>query len=342
MTVLTSAPPAAAAPVAWHRMAWVAWRRYRGTLLGLAVLLGALAAYLVVDGSRVRTAYDKVAECRPPASSPECQFRWAEFANSFGDTGVIGAILVLLPGIVGAFVGASLLGRELETGVFRYSWTQGVGRMRWAVALIAPAAVGVALVMGGLGVLVSWRDQPMLDSGMRHRLDPSLFPTTGVAVAAWARAAFSGGVLAGLLWRRVIPAIATTFALWFGLAYLASELRLRWPAPLTTSDELVLGDLDIDQWWTKGGARVSSTEINSLLEDVGAQMNDGDLHVQVDRGATQVDPLEYLRDHGYTLMQSYQPDSRYWTFQWMEAGVLVVVSVALLGVALWLLRRLSV
>ena len=38
---------------------------------------------------------------------------------------------------------------------------------------------------------------------------------------------------------------------------------------------------------------------------------------------------------------SYQPDSRYWTFQWAELGVLLALSVALLGVAFLLLRRRS-
>ena len=73
-----------------------------------------------------------------------------------------GPLLVLLPGIVGAVVGAPLIGRELESGVFRYSWTQGVGRMRWAVAVIIPIAVLTAALMGALGVLVAWRNGPMV------------------------------------------------------------------------------------------------------------------------------------------------------------------------------------
>lgn len=340
MTVLSPAPPVAARPVPWHRMAWVAWRRHRPTLLGLAVLVGALSAYLIVTGSRTRSAYDAVASCRPPADSPDCQIRWADFVDAHGDPGIIGAVLLLLPGIVGAFVGGPLLGRELETGVFRYSWTQSCGRVRWAIALILPAAVGVAVVTGLLGLVVSWHDQPLLDSGMHHRLDPSMFPTTGIAVAGWGLLAFSGGVLAGLLWRRVIPAIASCFAVWFGLAYLASELRLRWPGPLATTGELGTGDLDVDQWWTKGGARVSDIEISSTLEALGVRVEGGNFHVAGGGGGP--DALSYLRNHGYTLVHSYQPDSRYWTFQWLEVGVLLALSGALLGASLWLLRRLSI
>jgi hypothetical protein len=177
----------------------------------------------------------------------------------------------------------------------------------------------------------------MFDGGMNHRLDPSVFPTTGVAVAGWALAGYSLAVLAGLLWRRVIPGIATAFAAWFGLAYLASHYRLHWPAPLTTTGDLARGDLDVDQWWTKDGHRVSASAINSVLESIGAHVDTGDVRMR----AGGVDPMDYLRDHGYTVVHSYQPDSRYWTFQWTELGLLVALSVLLLGLSLWLLRRLS-
>ena len=41
-------------------------------------------------------------------------------------------------------------------------------------------------------------------------------------------------------------------------------------------------------------------------------------------------------------MHSYQPDSRYWTFQWIELGWLVLVSLVLLGLTFWLIRRRSI
>ena len=64
----------------------------------------------------------------------------------------MGPLLVVLPGIVGAVVGAPLIGRELESGVFRYSWTQGAGRMRWAVAVIIPVVIMSMILMGALGL----------------------------------------------------------------------------------------------------------------------------------------------------------------------------------------------
>lgn len=45
-----------------------------------------------------------------------------------------------------------------------------------------------------------------------HPLSPTVFGLRGVAFAAWTLAAFAIGALAGLLIRRVVPAIAATRA----------------------------------------------------------------------------------------------------------------------------------
>jgi len=64
-------------------------------------------------------------------------FAWHNFR---GQPGLLGVVLLSLPGVIGAFAGTPLFARKLETGTFRYAWTQGVGRMRWAVAALAVAA----------------------------------------------------------------------------------------------------------------------------------------------------------------------------------------------------------
>ncbi|MDX6278875.1 MAG: hypothetical protein QOJ72_3003, partial [Nocardioidaceae bacterium] len=192
MTTLAVAPTEVG-EVPWRQLVWVVWRRYRPVLMGLAVFLIALSIYLWITGEQLRSAYSAVAACKPPAQSSTCQYQWNDFLNKHGDPSFLGPFLLLLPGIVGGFIGAPLLGRELETGVFRYSWTQGVGRMRLAVALIVPAAVVVSVIMLGLGLLEKWSAKPLLDNGIRQRLEPSFFPTAGPAVIGWTLVAFTGG-----------------------------------------------------------------------------------------------------------------------------------------------------
>jgi hypothetical protein len=196
--------------------------------------------------------------------------------------------------------------------------------------------------MGLLGTLIMWRSVPMVDAGSTQRLDSSTFPTTGVAVVGWTLLGLSIGVLAGLLWRRVIPAVATSFAAWFGLAYLSSLLRPHLLAPLTTGGEPPARSLDIADHWMKGGARVSVSEVSSVLDKVGVQMTGDGFSAHVDKGGTApTDPISYLSQHGYTDVHTHQPDSRFWTFQWIELGWLVLVSVALVSLTFWLVRRRS-
>jgi hypothetical protein len=342
MTVL-AAPPVVVRPVPWSRLAWVAWRRYRSVLVGTALLLVALSVYLLVTGHQVRSAYAEVKSCQPPISSAACQVQWMSFVDKYGNTGFLGPFLLLLPGVVGVFAGAPLFGREFETGTFRYTWTQGVGRMRLAVALIVPGAIGVVALMVGIGLLETWRAQPLADAGIARRLEGSLFPTAGPAVAGWALLAFAGGVLAGLLWRRTVPALGSVFAVWFGLAFAASRLRLHYLTPLTsTKGEPDPHDVVVGQWWTSGGVRVSDSEINAKLADVGVHMDGNGIHAQAGPGSgAPPDPIEYLAQHGYAQVISYQPDHRYWTFQWIELGWLLALSLALLAITFWVLRRRS-
>jgi hypothetical protein len=329
--------------VPWPRLAWVVWRRYRTTLAATAAALAVIAVYLVISGERMRSAYTTYLDCRP-VHSATCQFAWQNFRDGYSQPGLVGVVLLFLPGIIGAFAGAPVLARELETGTFRYAWTQGVGRTRWAIAALAPGALGVAVIMAAFGVLVTWHNQPLVEAGVTPRLHATVFPITGIAAAGWALAGFALGVLAGLLWRRVVAALATAFAAWFGLAFLtATFLRPNYLARLTTTSLQLPGkDFSLDQWWTKGGVRVSNAHINTVLQAIGFQANGASGKVTVHPGAGgNVDPVQYLLRHGYLQVTAYQPDSRYWTFQWIEFGWLVALTLLLLGATFWLLRRRS-
>ena len=187
-------------PVPWRRMAWVTWRQHRATLGGLAVFLGALAVYLSLAGLLIHHAY--AADCHP-ASSVACTLnftgRYATTAN------VVSIFLQAVPALIGAFAGAPVLGREMETGTFRYAWTQGFGRWRWTLAKLVLLAVVLTAAAGAFSALFSWYTQPFFAVGYTNPFDTRLFALRGVAFAAWALAAFAIGALAGMLIRRVVP-----------------------------------------------------------------------------------------------------------------------------------------
>ena len=149
-----------------------------------------------------------------------------------------------MPALIGAFVGAPVLARELETGTFRYAWTQGFGRWRWTLAKLVLLAVAVTAAAGAFSVLFSWYYQPYFAAGQPGAVAPravpfssGLFDLHGVTFAAWTLTAFAIGVLAGVLIRRVVPAIVATLVAYTGLALVAGNLlRQHYLTALVTSN----------------------------------------------------------------------------------------------------------
>jgi len=213
-------------PLPWRRMAWVTWRHHRIALGGVAVFLGALAVWLWRVGLQLHHAYAAAIDCHP-AGATAC----GELVFNFDATGGMlkgGFVLQPVPALIGAFVGPLVLAYELETGTFRYAWTQAFGRWRWTVAKLVLLGVAVTAMAGAFSVLVSWYYQPYLAPGRFYSatspLHHWLFDLRGVAFAAWTLTAFAMGALAGMLIRRVVPAIVATLACYTGLAVVVGDV----------------------------------------------------------------------------------------------------------------------
>jgi ABC-type transport system involved in multi-copper enzyme maturation permease subunit len=349
MTTLTaSARPESLAPVPWRRMAWVTWRQHRIALTGVAVLLGGLAALLWVVGLPVHRAYAAAIACHP-ASSAACTVLISRF-NGMGGLLANGYLLQAVPALIGAFAGAPVLARELETGTFRYAWTQGFGRWRWTLAKLVALAVVTAAAAGAFSVLISWYYRPYLAAGNHalsltewSPLSVGLFDLRGVAFAAWTLAAFAIGALVGMLLRRVVPAIAATLVAYAGLAVAAGGfLRQHYLAPLAVKNmfgyQLPGSAWVVSEQWqkTSGGQPVSQSRVSQVLQGAPEQ-------VAGKGGIPQAaSVLQYLTQHGYTLLTSYQPGSRFWSFQWIEGGWLLALAVLLIAATVWLVRRRAV
>ena len=343
MTALTvparPEPDASLRPVPWRRMAWVTWRQHRFALGGVAALLGALAVYLWLAGLHLHHAYAVAAACRP-TTSDACAMM---FSNINGPgTEVIPVLLQAVPALIGAFVGAPVLARELETGTFRYAWTQSFGRWRWALAKLVLLGTVLAAAAGAFGVLVSWHYQPYFATGNQalglpelSPFDSDLFSLRGVALPAWTLAAFAIGALTGMLIRRVLPAIVAALAIYAGLAFTAGlYLREHYLTPLVTSNPNVPGTAwIIGQWWTKDGRFAFANPPLSLLN----QFCSAGPGPSGKGGGPSF--AQCLAPHGYTQWISYQPASRFWAFQWIEGGWLLALSALLIAATIWLVHR---
>ncbi|HVB91647.1 MAG TPA: hypothetical protein VND70_06050 [Acidimicrobiales bacterium] len=331
--------------VPWRRMAWVTWRQHRFALAGVAVALGALAVYVWIVGLQLHHAYAAATTCNPASSACADLITHFNFMNHVLQGGYA---LQPVPALIGAFIGAPAVARELETGTFRYAWTQGFGRWRWTLAKLVMLAVVVTAAAGVISVLLSWYYQPYLGTGNQSLslseaspFSPALFDLRVVAFAASTLVAFAIGALAGLLIRRVVPAIVATLAVYTGLALVtANVLRQHYLTPLLTTKVNVPGSAWIyRQWWTKGGQFAFS----------GWRDAPPDLVQRC--AAIPVGPLgkpsqatlgQCFAQHGYTQLTSYQPASRFWAFQWIEGGWLLALSLLLIAVTVWVVRRRAV
>jgi hypothetical protein len=325
-------------PLPLRRMAWPTWRQHRAALGAVAALLGAVAVYLWLTGLQMHHA--EATYCHP-ASSIACSIN---FTGKYGETAIVVSVaLQAVPVLIGAFTGAPVLARELESGTYRYAWTQGIGRLRWAVGKLVPLAVAMTAAAGAFTVLVAWYNQPFVAAGYVIPFSARVFGLLGVAFAAWTLAAFAIGVLAGMVIRRAVPAIAATLAVYAGLAFTTGLwLRQRYIAPLVTSKPNLPGSAwVISGWYAKGGRFAFGDRGNGMISAV-AQLCGAPSRrvIHVNGGVESVlNAPQCLAQHGYTHLTSYQPASRFWPFQWIEGGWLLALSILLLAATIWLVRR---
>jgi len=304
MTVLTMPAPSsqdtALRPVPWRRMAWVTWRQHRPTLISLPAVLGAVAVFLWIAGLKIHHDYAVLTACHP-FSSNACQTLNSAFnSTDWTMANTINIFMNLTPALIGAFAGAPVLARELETGTYRYAWTQAFGRERWTIAKLALLAVAVTAAAGAFSQVFTWFFQPFLAQEDMTVFSATVFDTRGIAFAAWTLVAFAIGAFAGMLIRRIVPAMAATLAAYTGLALVTwLFLREHYPLALVTSNPNIdSGPFNVNDPW------VLSTWYT-----------------------------------GKTQWTRYIPVSRFWPMQFVEAGWLLALSVLLIAATVWLVRR---
>ena len=139
-----------------------------------------------------------------------------------------------------------------------------------------------------------------------------------------------------MLIRRVVPAIVATLGAYTGLALVAGNLlRQHYLTPLVTSSLNLPGSAWIvRQWWTEGG----------MFAFAGRPPVSVDLQIcppsAVGPGKPPPETItQCLVQHGYTQWTSYQPGSRFWSFQWIEGGWLLALSLLVIVATVWLVHR---
>jgi hypothetical protein len=294
-------------------MIWVTWRQHRPQALTALGVFAFAVVYAVAFGLWLRSTFDSdaIANCLARSGGAGCGGTISSFLHSAlgGASAPLTILLLVVPGVLGATVGAPLLGQELERGTWQLAWSQSVPRTRWLVAKLG--LIIAALVVFGLAVtaVVAWSSSPLARVGVR--MQPPQFAEEGLVLTCSLLCAFGLALLAGLLLRNTIGAMVAGYFAWdlcLGIAILLTGPL----QPFSTTKTIPCA-----------AAACAAASTNSVPPVTG---NLGDL----------VNSVTQAGDH---LVVNYVPASAFWPLQFVTGGVLLAIGLAAAGAAVWLLNR---
>jgi hypothetical protein len=312
------------------------WRQHRTAYLATAATFCGLAALLVVNGLAMRADYaaSGLTSCGA-LDSAGCEVPLAVFQQHFGGWALyIPRFGMFVPGLLAAFVAAPLIARELESGTYRFAWTQARSRTSWLTAKTALVIVPITLAALAFSALVGWWFDPFqplmgrMSSGQAYELSGTVFA---------ARVAFglALGLFLGAVVHRVVAAMALTLAAWVASTWLdIVHLRpaIRAPLDLPAGSSLITrsGWTISEYFRAPDGVHIANkgTALSALYNRA---THDG-VH---DSGTF----LAWLSRHGYVHHAIYQPESRFWNFQLVETAGYFAVMLALLAALFWWIRH---
>ncbi|OXM52685.1 transmembrane transport protein [Amycolatopsis thailandensis] len=338
-------------------MMWLSWRQFRVQALAGLVALAVIVAYLVYVGTDVRQGYDVYqAACR---SQGDCAQATAQFRAAYENTLLfLAAGLALIPAILGTFWGAPMIARELEGNTHTLAWNQSVTRQRWLLVKVLVVGVGAMVLTGVAGAALTWAAAPF-DEVVKNQFSTFVFGARYIAPIGYAALAFTVGTVAGLLLRRTLPAMALTLVGFIAFQFFfANTVRPNLvPAehatlPMTAeaiNEAQNLGSI------TGGsvihGVRVPNApdawiaDTSPLRTPDGKTIDGGKFGACINTppktgaGGTFGDAAVCLAKYDLHVDVSYQPASRYWTFQTLETAVYLALSGGLVALSLVRIRR---
>ncbi|MET9610225.1 transporter [Streptomyces sp. NPDC006512] len=309
---------------------WLAWRQQRLLILAGTLLLVGCAVWVAYQRSGMVQLIEEYGWVPCPGWNGECEGP-ATFEIMDENTGrirMLGTLGLAVPALIGVFWGAPLIGRELESGTFKVALTQGVGPRGWFAARFGLAALFAVLASAVVAALVAWYWLPIantLDGPYWH--DAAIYNATGPAPLAGALFALAAGTLAGLLARKVLPAMGAAFGV-IGTVMLAMTFfRTSWIDPETRITPGMTPKRRVGSAWSTG-------EFGYLTPD-GREFSIND----VCRTSGEEARL-CMEEHGFvSRFHKVYPSGDFWTFQWIDTALYLGLAAVLIAVTLTVLRR---
>lgn len=310
---------------------WLTWRRHRAALVMSAVVLVAVTFCVAVAGVQQRSS--------PDAGLP---LRLAPLA--------------VLPVLVAIFVGSPLVAKELEHGTHHLVWTQAVSRQRWLLVQVGWLAALFATGFLALGIAVSWATAPLEAGGAASRMEPTLFPISGIAPFAYCLAGIAIGVTVGIYFGRVLPAIFVTLIALIALSAVFGFVARQRLADVDTSVSApTLPGVNRDQLTTNRGTGWVLSD--RLVTADGRDMGGGEspdwmaLALECASAGTPLGQVEGLglpmltpscvEALGLVRVTTIVPNADYWKAQLTESGIVLAIGIVAGAAGLHRLRRVA-
>jgi len=335
-SVDSSDRPSSGQPVSWRRLMRVALIQHRAALITIFVAFVVLVIVIILGRAAVSASYASYLAAGCTFAHPTNLAVCANTANTFADIPSFTPIVIalrLFPLVVGAFVGAPLIAREVESGTYRFAWTQGVGRTRLVLVTLVMLALFVTLVAVVLGLLLGgWYVRPwaVINPGVASQWRADLFMTTWWMTPVWALFALALGTLIGALVKRTVASIATSAVIVGGVLIAVSQFlpRILDLGAITTSRTLLsdfpVGAINMDGsrgvgpagsflargWFTGPGDQLIATHAANRIRDQAISL------YMAKGGANDPDAASrWLAFHHYTYWLAYQPADHFWILQ---------------------------
>ena len=329
-------------------MIWVTWRQHRASLLfGLAVL-GVLCAFLLISGHGIWSSFrSSGAQHCLTSSSPSCDGVTSGFTDHYRGYQFLIPLFLLLPALIGLFWGAPLVAREIEHGTHRLAWTQGISRRRW---LATKLSILLGIAVAGAAVytyILAWWSRPFVASGSGS-FQPGIFDLRGFVPLAYATFAVALGLAAGTIMRRTVPAMGITLVGYAGVRAVITLFARQHFAPAKHVSyafpfkDKPVGGLGTNAWeiatkTVDGAGHVLGRGVTLNFDVLAGRCPELGLRRGAFPGRDQVQAC--VERIGMRVQSTYQPGSRYWSFQAIETVIFVALAAGLIALSLWWLNR---
>ncbi|MDQ1005614.1 ABC-type transport system involved in multi-copper enzyme maturation permease subunit [Streptomyces sp. V4I23] len=186
-------------------LTWLVWRQHRAAFwTGLAITAAGIASFAYQRASMM----DYLNGIGwPHSKSADWSAGFETYDSLLSNTS--SALGLLMPVLVGVFLGAPLIANDLEHGTGKLVTSQAVSRGRWLATKLGMAVLVVTVCTAALSAAFGWWLGPV------SKENPALYwvagSATGPLPVALTLLTMVGGVAIGMLLRRTLLSMVVTF-----------------------------------------------------------------------------------------------------------------------------------